>query len=339
MEEPTFAEADGRVGERSTGLPPPDVTVVLPTRDRWSLLSRALASVFAQEAVTLEVVVVDEDSTDETPRELARIADERLRVVRNSPARGVARARNRGIDEALGSWTAFLDDDDVWAPHKLRTQLEAAARPEVDVVYAGAVVIDGDGAVKRFALSPESDQLDSSLLLSNAIGTPSSVIAKTSTLQRLGGFDERLAVLADWDLWLRIASPGRAVAVHEPLIAYLEHAENMHLSRLADIEVERRHMTRKHRALLREHGARLGGLDFSRWLVGQYRSNGRRLDASREYARIGIRHRKLRDLGRAGGILLGEGVMKLGPRQRPDPVVHVDLTPPPWLEAALEARV
>ena len=147
MEEATFTEPDGRLDDRAASLQRPDVTVVLPTRDRWPLLSRALASVFAQEAVTLEVVVVDEDSTDETPRKLATIADERLRVVRNSPARGVAAARNRGIGEARGSWTAFLDDDDVWAPHKLRTQLEAAARPEVDLVYAGAVVIDGDGAV------------------------------------------------------------------------------------------------------------------------------------------------------------------------------------------------
>jgi glycosyltransferase involved in cell wall biosynthesis len=314
-------------------VPEPSVTVVVPTRNRWPLLSRALASVLVQDA-SLEVVVVDDGSSDETPAELARVRDRRVQVIRHASPQGVARARNAGLAAAQGTWVAFLDDDDLWAPHKLSAQLAAAGRTAA-FVYAGAVVIDGDGAVKRLSTIPSPDELDRTLLGSNVVGTPSSVLARRATLERVGGFDERLAVLADWDLWLRIVAVGQAAAVFEPLIAYVEHTQNMTLSLLADIEGERRYMGRKHRAVCSRYGVRFGGPDFSRWLVGQYRAQGLRLPASREYARIGVRERSLRDVGRAAGLLFGEGVMKLGPRQRPEPTPAVDLTIPPWLEAAL----
>ena len=100
---------------------------MIPTRNRWALLSRALASVLEQEDVTLEVVVVDEGSTDETPERLAALTDERVRALRNDSPTGVANARNRGISAARGEWVAFLDDDDFWAPTKLRAQLDGCA--------------------------------------------------------------------------------------------------------------------------------------------------------------------------------------------------------------------
>jgi len=310
--------------------------VVIPTRDRWPLLSRALASVFAQR-VDLEVIVIDDGSTDGTQDRLASIVDERLRVLRNSSAHGVARARNSGIASARGEWIAFLDDDDLWAPSKLSVQLEAAGEG-AEFVYAAAVVIDGEGAVKRVSLAPDPESLSVRLLESNAVGTPSSVLVRRDVLERVGGFDERLAVLADWDLWLRLVQSASVAAVSEALIAYVEHTENMTLNRLADIEAERRYMARKHRALCQASGVRFGGLDFSRWIVGQYRAHGLRLQAAREYARIGVRHGSLRDAARAGGLVLGERVMKLGPRQRPGEVVAPP-DPPAWLEGALQAHV
>src|SRR5688500_342442 len=97
----------------------PEVTVVIPTRDRWNLLERrALRSVLAQEDVRLEVVVVDDGSSEPAPPSIER--DERVRVVRHETSRGVPAARNTGIGEATAAWTAFLDDDDLWAPRKLR---------------------------------------------------------------------------------------------------------------------------------------------------------------------------------------------------------------------------
>lgn len=316
-----------------------EVSVVIPTRDRWPLLSRALASVFAQRGVAYEVVVVDDGSSDRTPVELARVAGERTHVIRFDPSRGVAQARNRAIAESAGEWIAFLDDDDLWAPDKLRRQLEHGLDPGVALVYSGAAVIDEEGFLKRWNRVAADEELSSRLLLSNVIGSPSGVVVRADAVRAAGGFDEQLAVLADWDLWLRLFEQGRVRGVDAYLYAYTEHSANMHVSSLGRIRAERRHMERKHRVLCDRQGVRLGGLDFSRWLVGQYRSHGLRLDASREYARIGVRHRKPRDLARAAGLLMGEGVMKLGPRQRPDPVVEVDRTPPDWLRAGLQGRV
>jgi glycosyltransferase involved in cell wall biosynthesis len=118
------------------------VSVVIPTRNRWALLARALASVLDQEGVTLEVVVVDEGSTDETPARLAALTDERVRTLRNDSPTGVANARNRGISAARGEWVAFLDDDDFWAPTKIRAQLDGCAAGEADFSYTGLVTTD-----------------------------------------------------------------------------------------------------------------------------------------------------------------------------------------------------
>ena len=97
-----------------------EVTVVIPTRNRSRLLPVAVSSALGQEDVEVEVVVVDDASTDDTQKVLADLADERLEVVRLSSRQGVSRARNIGIAAAGAGWLAFLDDDDIWAPRKLR---------------------------------------------------------------------------------------------------------------------------------------------------------------------------------------------------------------------------
>src|SRR5439155_20114090 len=104
----------------------PEVSVVIPRRNRWPLLAaHALPSALCQEEVELEVIVVDDGSTDGTPSRLELLADSRLHVRPLEKSRGVAAARNAGIEEARGEWIAFLDDDDLWSPRKLRTHVDA----------------------------------------------------------------------------------------------------------------------------------------------------------------------------------------------------------------------
>src|SRR3954469_4879731 len=114
------------------------VSVVVPTRNRSRLLAATLRSVLRQRAVDLEVIVVDEGSTDDTGAVIAGLRDPRIRIVRHDVPRGVSRARNRGAEEARGDWVAFVDDDDLWAPDKLARQVQAALAAGRDWVYTGS---------------------------------------------------------------------------------------------------------------------------------------------------------------------------------------------------------
>ena len=116
----------------------PKVSVVLPTFERWPLLPRALSSVLEQTEADLEVLVIDDCSSDGTPARLAAVTDPRLRVLRQDPNQGVARARNRAIEEAHGEWIAFLDDDDFWAPTRLSEHLRAIADAGASWGYGAA---------------------------------------------------------------------------------------------------------------------------------------------------------------------------------------------------------
>src|SRR2546421_10333643 len=107
-------------------MPTPEISVVIPTRNRRALVSRALTTVLGQRNVDIEVFVVDEGSSDGTAELVRSLADSRVTVVRHETPKGVANARNAGLARARAPWVAFLDDDDVWAPDKLALQRDAA---------------------------------------------------------------------------------------------------------------------------------------------------------------------------------------------------------------------
>jgi glycosyltransferase involved in cell wall biosynthesis len=295
---------------------PPDVTVVIPTRDRWSLLDRALRSALAQRDVTAEIVVVDDGSASPMPEQLARRLPSTVRVIELPSSGGVARARNRAIAEARGAWIAFLDDDDLWAPDKLRRQLDATGAG-VALVYAAAIMIDGQARMTGVRPAPPPSELDPGLLETNLVGSPSGVLARTDLVRRVGGFDPALSVLADWDLWIRLLQTGSARACAEPLVGYTVHPGNMHLGNPAGLRRELRMLRRKHARACAAAGVRPGGRAFSRWLVARYRDAGLRGEAARVYARLGVRYGAPRDLARAPLMLLGEGAMGVARRGRP----------------------
>ena len=110
------------------------------------------------------------------------------------------------------------------------------------------------------------------------------MIARTELVRAVGGFDEQLALLADWDLWLRLAGAGRGAATREVLVAYTEHAGNMTTAAAGGIERELARMAETHASLVRAHGGRLGGAELVRWSVGG--PAARRRQARRRAARI-----------------------------------------------------
>lgn len=291
------------------------------------MLSRSLRSALEQEDAALEVIVVDDGSSDATRARLGELDDPRLRVLGDASSRGVASARNLGLSHARAEWIAFLDDDDVWAPRKLRRQLERAEASGAAFVYTGMVVVDDDAGLVR--VEPvEPEDLQQGLLQDNVVGSPSTVLVRADLVRAAGGFDERLAILADWDLWIRLIIDGRAVAATcpEPLVAYVLHAQNMHRADAESAVVEFRRLAAKHR----RDGQTFGDSPFFRWIAALHRRNGRRFRAALIYLEAAARYRQAGDVLRGLGILLGERAMALASRPTPPPALPSE---PPWIRA------
>jgi hypothetical protein len=201
------------------------VSVVIPAYNAAATLERAVLSALAQDRPALEIVIVDDGSTDETPRVIAALGG-RARALRQ-PNQGVSAARNAGIRAAAGDLIAFLDADDEWLAGKTRRQLELLERhPEAGLVYGQALRIDRQG--RECGILPRDEGPDSypHLFHSNRIPT-STVIARREALQRAGGFNPGLRVAEDYDLWLRIAADVPFVGLREPVARYFDHGRGL----------------------------------------------------------------------------------------------------------------
>jgi len=211
----------------------PQVSVVVPTRDRDALLRQTLSTIRWQQDVIFEALIVDDGSADRglVERIVEDLGDRRFRIVRHDRSVGVSQARNRGSAEAKAPWIAFCDDDDLWAPDKLAKQLEAARRsPTAGWVYVGSVNITPGNRVVGGEPPPTPAEVTERLEESNVVpGGSSGVMMRRDLLLELGGFDPSLQPLADWDLWLRTLRVSQPACVAEPLVAYRVHATNMSL--------------------------------------------------------------------------------------------------------------
>ena len=292
------------------------VTVAIPTRERWAFARRALASVLEQTGVAFDVIVVDDGSRD-AAGDVADFDDPRVRVLTLPRAGGVAAARNAAIAEARGEWVSFLDDDDVWAPDKLARQLQTAAAHDADFVWTGQLLVDRDMTPLKAWAAPAADGIARALLDTNGIGGPSSMMVRRSALTEVGGFDERLSVLADWDLWLRLAANHTPAACPDLVTAYTLHDSNMHIVAMDRAIEEHAYMRDKHAALTDAAGVELGGRRFWEWVALGYRLQGRRLAAAATYLKAWRASGCRRDLVRAAVVLAGEPVMRLGAAKRP----------------------
>jgi glycosyltransferase involved in cell wall biosynthesis len=289
----------------------PEISVVVPTRNRRPLFeAHALRTALDQEAVDLEVVVVDDGSTDDTTPFVESLGDPRVRVVRRDRSGGMAAARNAGIAAARAPWLAFLDDDDLWSPRKLRTQLDAADVAGADFVYSGAVAIDERGDVLDTLYLPEAHELAAKLDLACVMPAgASNVIARTDVIRSLGGFDERFVHVADWDLWIRLAAAGTGVVCHDVLVAYLLHDANMHV--VDDPSADLDELVRKHAAASPARTIQPDRLGYSRWVATQRTRAGRHREAADVYLRGAIRNRSVGNLVRALDALLGKRPSRL----------------------------
>lgn len=179
------------------------VSVIIPTRDRAELVMRAVASVLVQTHAALDVLVVDDGSTDDTRDRLAGLDDPRLRVLSHARPRGVSAARNAGLAAARGDYLALLDSDDTWLPAKVERLLAFARANGYAICQNQEIWMRGGKRVNpgRDQRKPDGDFFEAAL--ARCLVSPSSVLFSRECMETVGTFDESLPACEDYDLWLR----------------------------------------------------------------------------------------------------------------------------------------
>jgi glycosyltransferase involved in cell wall biosynthesis len=205
-------------------MPYPPVTVLIPAYNAAHTIERALASVWRQNYPDMEVIVVDDGSSDDTATHVQKMGRANLRLIRLKKNRGECAAMNAGIQRARTPYIAFLDADDEWLDDKLIKQLPIIeARPEMTLIACGGEAVDSAGRVLHtfgLELPPYSPREVWRGLLVQVYVVKSTVVARRARLLEVGGFDESLTVSGDQDMWIKLAANGETGFVTEVLVRY-----------------------------------------------------------------------------------------------------------------------
>ena len=225
----------------SPSLSETGVSVVIPAYNYGQYLELAVRSALAQHHRPLEVLIVDDGSTDGTPESGRRLAAESpsVRYIRQENA-GLPAARNTGIGAARHPFIAFLDADDAWEPEMLSTAIAAfRAQPETTgIVACNSFRTDPEGVpIGEKRTAPRGDRYFSAAeILTKTRFMPSCVVARRSCFDAAGTFDTSLRSSEDRDMWVRIAMSWRVFYIDRALVRIRKHAANM--SRHADRMIE-----------------------------------------------------------------------------------------------------
>ncbi len=199
----------------------PTISVVIPTYNSQETIKGALESVYSQRVPPDEVLVIDDESSDNTCAIVTSNFPE-VRLIKKHNG-GPSSARNLGIKNAKSEWIAFLDADDNWANDKNEIQLSEIARNPKAVLIASNWTESArpllDSQKARPAEVATKKLWTSEILVLNRFQT-STVIARRAQLDQLGGFLSELDGAEDWDMWLRLSKLGEIVLIEEPLVLY-----------------------------------------------------------------------------------------------------------------------
>lgn len=219
----------------------PRVSVIINVRNGAATLAEAIDSVLAQTLDDWELIVWDDCSTDGGADIVASYCDTRSRYFRSDKLVPLGQARQHAIELARGDWVAFLDQDDIWMPHKLERQM-AAVRDASDVglVYGRTVRFYPSGMERdydqahEYAYLPEGD-IFAELFTNSCFIAMSSAVFRRSAIQEIGGIPESISIIPDYYLYTAIARRFRVAAVQEVVCRYRMHSGNA--SRVTAIKV------------------------------------------------------------------------------------------------------
>jgi len=275
----------------------PLVSVVIPVYNRAHLLGRAIRSVLAQTFVDLELLVVDDGSSDGPADVVGSFGDPRLRLVRLPRRGGAGCARNVGIGQARGDLVAFLDSDDEWLPSKLEQQIARLRQHSAGHTVVSCQFVRYNDLTRRLAAPvrafPRGDPFDQ-IVRGRAAPIPSCVVVPRSALEAVGGLDEGLPCFEDHELWLRLAdASSRFIEVDAVLVIKHEHGTRQISSDPDTMLRAFGILDLKWGARIRERGGRIAYRCWRAWLLGSIQyvrvrqavARGDRLAGWRQWAR------------------------------------------------------
>src|SRR5215469_2782864 len=204
------------------------VTVIVPTYNMAHYLPQSVPSALGQSYANIEVQIVDDGSSDDTPAVVRQWAgDPRVRVHRQANS-GLSAARNSGVALARGEFVALLDADDVWLPEKLALQMPLfRGRPDVGVVYSDYQKVDDDGApLPQNPSHMHRGRVSGRLLIENFVPASAAVV-RHECFARCGGFDTTLRTGEDYEMWLRLSAHYQFDFVATPTMRYRIHGAQM----------------------------------------------------------------------------------------------------------------
>lgn len=202
----------------------PLVSVIITTYNRFNLLCRAIESVLNQSHNNIEIIVVDDCSSDGTNEKIKKYLDS-VFYIRNSENIGLAASRNVGINSSTGEYISFLDDDDELLPFKIEKQINIfTSNKKVDVVYCGSIKKFDNLVINHFP------KFRGKIFPQVLHATPNAVhtlLIKKSCLMKVGLFDEKFKSFEDFDLWIRLSKECYFDFIGECLVIYHIHGDQM----------------------------------------------------------------------------------------------------------------
>lgn len=213
------------------------ISIIVPVYNKGNRIEKALKSVLSQTIQEIEVIVVDDGSTDNSVKIVEDIQDDRIFLIKNEKNSGANYARNLGISKAHGEYIAFQDGDDIWHREKLERSLKVLQSEGVDIVFTAFVRKFSNGYEEKlpnYNLNEAEDKMKS-LLFDNCVATPT-ILAKRNVFDNIL-FDESMPKFQDWEFALRAIKKYMFFYLDEVLVtAYVENnglTMNMHNSVIA----------------------------------------------------------------------------------------------------------
>jgi glycosyltransferase involved in cell wall biosynthesis len=193
------------------------VSVIIPTYNREKMIEKSIESVLKQTYLDLELIIVDDCSTDNTKSVVPAIKDNRVRYVCLEKNSGACVARNRGIELAKGDYIAFQDSDDIWLPEKLERQLETLQSQGTDITFCAFNQISVNGTQRVYPLNLESHLCTREEIVMDSLASTQTILGKASAIKDIM-FDAEMPRMQDYEFIMRAIKKYNVFFLNEPLV-------------------------------------------------------------------------------------------------------------------------